>query len=120
MTKIIVVDDSRTSRTQVIHALANAGFEIVEAIDGKDGLAKIAAHNDAKLVLCDINMPNLNGLEMMDALPQDTRSSMSFLMLTTEAEPRLVQRAKELGAKGWFVKPFKPELLLAAVKKLAG
>lgn len=120
MKKIIIVDDSRTTRMQVKNTLGGAGFEVVEAVDGREGLAKIEAHNDAAIVLCDINMPNLNGLDMLDAVPQAIRSSMTFLMLTTEAEPRLVQKAKELGAKGWIVKPFKPELLLAAVKKLAG
>ncbi|NUO53425.1 MAG: response regulator [Polyangiaceae bacterium] len=120
MKKIIIVDDSRTARIQVKNTLGCAGFEVVEAIDGKDGIAQIEAHDDASLVLCDVNMPNLNGLDMLDALPEKTRSKMIFLMLTTEAEPRLVQRAKNLGAKGWIVKPFKPELLVAAVKKLAG
>lgn len=120
MKKIIIVDDSRTARIQVKNTLGSAGFEVVEAVDGKDGIAQIEAHDDALLVLCDVNMPNLNGLDMLDALPEGTRSKMIFLMLTTEAEPRLVQRAKNLGAKGWIVKPFKPELLVAAVKKLAG
>jgi two-component system, chemotaxis family, chemotaxis protein CheY len=120
MKKIIIVDDSRTARIQVKNTLGSAGFDVVEAVDGKDGIAQIEANDDAALVLCDVNMPNLNGLDMLDALPEKTRSKMIFLMLTTEAEPRLVQRAKNLGAKGWIVKPFKPELLVAAVKKLAG
>ena len=120
MKKIIIVDDSRTARMQVKNTLGGAGFEIVEAVDGKDGIAKIEANTDASLVLCDVNMPNLGGLDMLDSLKEETRSKLTFLMLTTEAEPRLVAKAKELGAKGWIVKPFKPELLLAAVKKLAG
>lgn len=120
MKKIIIVDDSRTARMQVKNTLSGAGFDIVEAVDGQDGLSKIEANTDAALVLCDVNMPVLGGLDMLEAIPADRRSRMTFLMLTTEAEPRLVQKAKEFGAKGWIVKPFKPELLLAAVKKLVG
>lgn len=120
MKKIIIVDDSRTARMQVRNTLAGAPFEVIEAVDGRDGLAKIAANDDAALVLCDVNMPVLGGLEMLEAVSPETRGRMAFLMLTTEAEPRLVQRAKACGAKGWIVKPFKPELLVAAVKKLIG
>jgi two-component system chemotaxis response regulator CheY len=120
MRKVIVVDDSKTARTQVRSALEGAGFDIVEACDGRDGIAKIEENADASLVLCDVNMPNLNGLDMLDAIPASTRGRLTVLMLTTEAEPKLVQRAKSLGAKGWIVKPFKPDLLLGAVKKLAG
>jgi two-component system, chemotaxis family, chemotaxis protein CheY len=120
MKKIIIVDDSRTARIQVKNTLSGAGFEIIEAVDGQDGLAKIETNADASLVLCDVNMPVLGGLDMLEAVPAAVRSSMIFLMLTTEAEPRLVQKAKDFGAKGWIVKPFKPELLLAAVKKLVG
>lgn len=118
--KIIIVDDSRTARMQVKNTLGDASFEVIEAVDGQDGLAKIAANDDAALVLCDVNMPVLGGLEMLESVAPEVRARMTFLMLTTEAEPRLVQRAKTFGAKGWIVKPFKPELLVAAVKKLVG
>lgn len=119
MKKIIIIDDSRTARLQVKNVLA-AGYDVIEAVDGQDGLAKIQSNDDAALVLCDVNMPVLGGLEMLEAVPAELRARMTFLMLTTEAEPRLVQRAKEFGAKGWIVKPFKPELLVAAVNKLVG
>lgn len=120
MKKVIIVDDSRTARMQVKNTLAGESFEVIEAVDGQDGLTKIAANDDASLVLCDVNMPVLGGLEMLEAVAPEVRARMTFLMLTTEAEPRLVQRAKTFGAKGWIVKPFKPELLVAAVKKLVG
>lgn len=119
--KVIVIDDSRTARAQVKNALAEAGFEVVEAVDGRDGLAKIEANGDASLIFCDVNMPNMNGLEMLTALRESGKTvSAPFVMLTTEAEPELVRQAKSAGAKAWIVKPFKPDLLLAAAKKLAG
>jgi two-component system chemotaxis response regulator CheY len=119
--KVIVVDDSRTARQQVRNALSGAGYDIVEAVDGTDGIDKMDANVDASLVLCDVNMPNLNGIEMIESARRDGKgANVTFVMLTTEAEPDLVQRAKACGAKGWIVKPFKPELLLAAVRKLVG
>ncbi len=119
--KVIIVDDSRTARTQVASALAGAGYHIVEAVDGTDGLSKMGENSDAVLVLCDVNMPNLNGIEMLEAVKRDgTGGGCTFVMLTTEAEPELVRRAKACGAKGWIVKPFKPDMLLAVVRKLVG
>jgi two-component system chemotaxis response regulator CheY len=119
--KIIIVDDSRTARQQVCATLAAAGYEIIEAIDGNDGLLKIMSHKDASLVMCDVNMPNLNGLEMLRALRLDQpEASMPVVMLTTEAQPALLQQAKQAGAKGWIVKPFQPAMLLAAIRKLVG
>ena len=119
--KIVVVDDSRTARQQVSEALAGTGYEVIEAVDGADGLSKIASHPGASLVICDVNMPNMNGLEMLRALRQQQPSAqMPVVMLTTEAQPELLQQAKMAGAKGWIVKPFKPALLVAAVRKLIG
>lgn len=117
--KIIVIDDSRTARQQVCATLLEAGYEVVEGVDGHDGLAQIVAHPGASLVVCDVNMPNLNGLEMLKALRAEHPTiTTPIIMLTTEAQPALLQQAKAAGAKGWIVKPFKPEMLLAAVRKL--
>ncbi len=119
--KIVVVDDSRTARQQVSNTLVAAGYEVIEAVDGNDGLLKIMSNADASLVVCDVNMPNLNGLEMLKALKTDQPGArMPIIMLTTEAQPALLQQAKQAGAKGWIVKPFKPEMLVAAVRKLVG
>jgi two-component system chemotaxis response regulator CheY len=119
--KIVVVDDSRTARQQVRLALADAGYDVIEAIDGSDGLLKIISNAEAALVICDVNMPRMNGLEMLKALKAERPGvSPPIIMLTTEAQPALLQQAKQAGAKGWIVKPFKPELLLAAVRKIAG
>ena len=117
MKKILVIDDSETIRQQVKQALASTGYEIVEAVDGVDGLEKARAMSDLDMALCDVNMPRMSGLDMIAEL-QRTGSKLPILMLTTEGQPSLIKRARESGAKGWIVKPFKPELLVAAVVKL--
>lgn len=117
MKKILVIDDSETIRQQVRHALAATGYEIVEAVDGIDGLEKLRTVTDLDMALCDVNMPRMNGLDMI-AEVQRTGPKIPILMLTTEGQPSLIRRAREAGAKGWIVKPFKPELLVAAVTKL--
>jgi two-component system chemotaxis response regulator CheY len=119
-TKIMVVDDSRTVRQQVGMALGCAGFEIIEATDGIEGCARIEQHPDLALVILDINMPRMDGLEMLDIVKGDARhADLPIVMLTTEGQPSLVLRAKAAGAKGWIVKPFKADMLLATVRKLA-
>lgn len=117
MKKILVIDDSETIRQQVKQALAATGYEIIEAVDGLDGLEKLRAISGLDMALCDVNMPRLNGLEMI-AEVQRSGIKIPILMLTTEGQPSLIKRARESGAKGWIVKPFKPELLVAAVTKL--
>lgn len=117
--KILIVDDSASIRGQLRFTLTNAGYAVMEAENGKDGLAKLKAGPDIAMVLCDVNMPQMSGLEMLESLAGVARVP-PVVMLTTEGAPELVQRAKKAGAKGWIVKPFKPDLLLAAVKKLAG
>ena len=70
-------------------------------------------------MICDVNMPRMDGLEMLETVRKEPRSApLPIVMLTTEGQHELVQRAKAAGAKGWIVKPFKPELLLAAIRKL--
>ena len=117
MKKILVVDDSDTVRQQVRQALAPAGYEIVEAVDGLDGLEKIRASQNLSLVLCDVNMPRMTGLELITTLHGDG-VTVPIIMLTSEGQASLIRRAREAGAKGWIVKPFKVNLLLAAVNKV--
>ncbi len=117
--KVIVIDDSATVRQQVAVALTQAGFEVIEAADGDEGVEVIGRTADAAMVICDVNMPRMNGLELLEAVKKDGKNAnLPVLMLTTEGQPQLIERAKKSGAKGWVVKPFKPELLVAAVKKL--
>jgi two-component system chemotaxis response regulator CheY len=119
--KILVVDDSRTVRQQLGGLLTEAGYEVVQAADGVEGVETISSTPDLSLVICDVNMPKMNGVDMLTLVKQDPRNAkLQVLMLTTEGQPALITRAKEAGARGWIVKPFKQELLLATVRKLAG
>ena len=121
MPKILIVDDSLTMREQVKLALAPGNFQLLEAVDGKDGLTKVEADPEIGIVILDVNMPRMNGLELAEALNKSGRiaKGLKIVMLTTEGHADLIARAKAAGAKGWIVKPFKPELLLAAVQKMA-
>jgi two-component system chemotaxis response regulator CheY len=115
--KILIVEDSAMVRRQVGAALTAAGYTTVDAVDGLDATTKLAA--DTALIVCDVNMPRMNGLELLELLARDpVHARTPVVMLTTEGQPELIKRAKALGAKGWLVKPFKPELLLAVARKL--
>jgi two-component system chemotaxis response regulator CheY len=117
--KILVVDDSPTVRQQVANALAGTGFDLLEACDGAEGLTKVEGDSEIGLVILDVNMPRMNGLEMLEAMKAGGKNAaVHVVMLTSEGQQSLIERAKKAGAKGWIVKPFKPELLVAAVKKL--
>jgi len=118
MTSVLVVDDSMLVRKQVGSALKSQGYNVVEAVDGADALEKLAGNPDTKLIVCDVNMPRMNGLEFLEQLAA-RNSGVPVVMLTTEGQAELIQRAKSLGAKGWLVKPFKPDYLTATAKKLA-
>ena len=118
--KVMTVDDSSSVRQVVKFALTQAGYDVVEAVDGKDALSKLTGPPPS-LILTDLNMPNLDGLGLIRAV----RSNPSFrftpiVMLTTESQDSKKQEGKAAGATGWIVKPFTPEQLLAVVKKVAG
>jgi two-component system, chemotaxis family, chemotaxis protein CheY len=119
--KVLIVDDSATVRQQVSRALVGAGFEVIEAMDGQFGADAIDSDDSISVVICDVNMPRMNGLDMVAAVKSKPRhSALPILMLTTDGQPHLIKRAKEIGARGWVVKPFNPVQLIAAVQKLAG
>jgi two-component system, chemotaxis family, chemotaxis protein CheY len=119
--KVMVVDDSRTVRQQLGVLLTEAGYEVIEASDGLDGVEKIGRTPDLAMVICDVNMPRMDGIQMLSMVRQDPKNAdLLVLMLTTEGQPGLIARAKAAGARGWIVKPFKPDLLLGAVRKLVG
>lgn len=114
---ILVIDDSITIRNEVAAALAE--FEILQATDGLQGAELIESRSDIALAICDINMPHMTGLEMLERVQGKSASpALKILMLTTEGQPAIIKRARELGAKGWVVKPFDPQQLLAAARKL--
>jgi two-component system chemotaxis response regulator CheY len=100
-------------------ALKQAGFETLQAADGRDGLAMIETNRNIAMVVCDVNMPNMNGLEMLDKVKSKPENkALPILMLTTEGQPAMIKRAKEAGAAGWIVKPFNATQLIQAAKHL--
>lgn len=120
MKTILTVDDSASIRQMVKLTLSGAGYGVVEASDGRDGLAKAQA-NTINMVVTDLNMPNMNGLEFIRALRQlAPYRGIPIVFLTTESDDNLKQQAKAAGATGWITKPFKQEQLLAVAKKLLG
>ena len=117
---ILIVDDSRVVRQQVSILFTQAGYSVIEAADGREGLKKITAQRDIAVVICDLHMPEMNGIEMMKAVRAAGIATLPIIMLTTEGQGDVVAQAKQAGASGWMVKPFNQEKLLAAVKTIAG
>ena len=118
---ILVVDDSLSIRKHVSLVLKRAGFLISEAADGQEGLAMVDANRSIDMVICDINMPNMDGLEMVEKIKgKPENKHLPILMLTTEGQVALVKRAKLAGAIGWIVKPFNPTQLVKTVCHLTG
>lgn len=121
MTKrILAIDDSRTIRSLLTQTLQKAGFEVSTAVDGVDGIAKFQ-HEDADLVITDVNMPNKDGFEVIADIRGGTRNrTVPVLVLTTESGAALKERARLAGATGWIVKPFDDEALVAVIRRLTG
>jgi two-component system chemotaxis response regulator CheY len=120
MKKVLVVDDSSVARLKTGTIVQELGHEMVEARDGAEALARLK-EGDIAMVICDVNMPRMNGLEMLEHMKRDAcGATIPVLVLTTEGTPDLVARAKKAGAKGWFVKPFRPEQMQSAIEKLLG
>lgn len=121
--KVLVVDDARLVRLQVGATLSGAGYDVLEAGDGFEGAARVEEHRDIVLIFCDLNMPRAGGFEFLDFLRRrssDGAPKVPVVVLTTEGGPKLVARARELGAKGWITKPPSPECLVEVAKRLVG
>jgi len=117
---IMTVDDSASVRQMVCYTLKSAGYQVVEAVDGQDALSKLAG-SSVHMIITDLNMPNLDGIGLI----RQVRASASHkfvpvVMLTTESQDAKKMEGKQAGATGWIIKPFKPEQLLAVVKKVLG
>ena len=118
MASILVVDDSTTMRQMVSFTLTSAGHEVVEAPDGNKALG-LAKQRKFDLVITDINMPGMNGIDLVQGLRALPESKfIPILVLTTEAGDEVKQKGKSVGATGWIVKPFNPEVLLDTLKKV--
>lgn len=118
MKTIMAVDDSASMRQMVSFVLKNGGYEVVLAVNGLDALSKLKGQ-DLHLFLTDINMPEMDGLEFtrqIRGMPE--YKFVPIVLLTTESAERKKQEGKAAGATAWIVKPFKPDQLLAVVKKV--
>ncbi|KJJ98512.1 response regulator [Pseudomonas sp. BGr12] len=116
--QILIVDDSASIRQMLSFTLKSAGYEVDEAVDGKDGLGK-AQRKTYNLVFTDQNMPNMDGLTLIRSL-RDMAGyrGTPILMLTTESSDAMKQQGKSAGATGWLVKPFDPPKLLEVTRKV--
>jgi len=116
---ILIVDDSGSLRTVVKMALQRAGYDVVEAGDGVQGLAALEAAGKVHLIISDVNMPNMDGITFVTHVKQHPRHKfVPVVMLTTEGQDSKKEQGRAAGAKAWIVKPFNPPQLLDAVSKL--
>jgi len=115
---ILIVDDSASVRQVVGISLKQAGYDVIEGVDGKDALAKLTGQK-VHLIISDVNMPNMDGISLVKAVKQMSAYKFTpIVMLTTESQDAKKREGQEAGAKAWVVKPFKPEQLLGVVQKL--
>jgi len=112
MPKALIIDDSRSMRMIVGRTARELGFDVVEAANGREALEALAREPEVALILCDWNMPVMNGLEFIQAVRADTRySSAQVVMVTTETEVEQMVRALEAGANEYVMKPFTRETI---------
>jgi len=121
MAKIIMTaDDSASVRQMVSFTLKQNGYDVIEAVDGKDALNKLSAQK-VDMLITDLNMPNLDGIGLIKGVRgSSVNKFIPIIMLTTESQDSKKGEGKAAGATGWIVKPFKPEQLIAVVKKVLG
>jgi len=118
MKKVLAVDDSSSVRSMVSFTLRSAGYEVVEAIDGKDGLGKASATR-FDFVITDLNMPNIDGIQLITALRKLPGYAFTpIVMLTTESQAEKKDAGRKAGATGWIVKPFTAAQLVGVTTKL--
>lgn len=121
MTKILIVDDSETIRVQLKTDLtgSDSGYDVIEAHDGLNGLEVLNSNKDVKLIICDVNMPEMDGLTMCEEINKDSDlNSIPIIMLTTQCSAEMKARGKENGVIAWITKPHKPKMLLGGIKKI--
>lgn len=117
---ILAVDDSTSIRQMVAFTLKSAGYNVIEAVDGQDGLDKIKDQT-VDLILTDQNMPRMDGLTLVKTLRGMPQYKVTpILMLTTESSDEMKVQGKAAGGTGWIVKPFDPHKLLEVIKKVIG
>ncbi len=114
---ILIVDDSASMRQLVTFALEDAGYDVVQAVDGEDALSK-ATQSRAEMVITDLNMPKLDGIGLIRQLREKSEYRFTpIVMLTTESQEIKKNEGRQAGASGWIVKPFTPDQLIGVVRK---
>ena len=117
--RILTVDDSKTMRDMLAHTLKAAGHDVVQAVDGQDGLDQMGKH-PFDIVITDINMPVMNGIEFIkEVRSQRDYATLPILILTTESSEEKKNEGRQVGATGWIVKPFDPDKLLKVIDKVS-
>jgi len=117
--RVMIVDDSPTVRQQLDMTFSDAGYDVLACVDGQDALERLRIDRAFDLLVTDINMPRLNGADMLEAAhAEGLTAGMPIVVLTTEGHADLVARAKAAGARGWMMKPTQPEVLIKAAAKL--
>lgn len=115
---ILTADDSASVRQMVAFTLKGAGYQVIEASDGEDALSKLD-RSKVHMVITDLNMPKLDGIGLIKKVRSNPKYRfIPIIMLTTESQASKKQDGRKAGATGWIVKPFKPDQLLAVVKKV--
>ncbi|AUZ45834.1 response regulator [Pseudomonas orientalis] len=115
---VLVVDDSSSVRQVVGIALKSAGYDVIEASDGKDALSKLTGQK-VHLIISDVNMPNMDGITFVKEVKKLANYKFTpIIMLTTESQEAKKAEGQAAGARAWVVKPFQPAQMLAAVSKL--
>ncbi len=118
--RILTIDDSKTIRDMLLLTLNEAGFEVLQAVDGQDGLDMLDREQRVDVVVTDINMPRMDGYEVIRQMRKNAAyKATPILVLTTESEAAKRNIAREAGATGWMVKPFDPDRLVATINKVA-
>ncbi|MBM9498934.1 response regulator [Leptospira sp. 201903070] len=118
MKRILIVDDSAVFRKILNLHLSNSEFQIVEAVDGKDGLDKLQ-NDKVDLIVSDMNMPNMDGITFVKELKKDPNNKFTpIIMLTTESQEDVKTAGLAAGARAWLTKPFSPEELVQTIHKL--
>ncbi len=120
-TDVLIVDDSVVARRQLTRIFEGLDLRCLHARDGIEALELMRQGHTISLVVCDYNMPRMNGLEFVEALrAMESDRCVSVMMISGEADPRLLQKARGLGVRAWVEKPFKEECLIATVLRLLG
>ncbi len=116
---VLIVDDSASMRQMVKFTLVENGFNVIEAVNGQEGIDKLNNLDNCKFIITDIHMPVMNGIDFIKNVRSGNKYKFSpIIVLTTESEEEMQNEAKKAGASAWIVKPFSPKKLIEVIKKV--